>query len=146
MHRGTRALHRLPAVWGPLTLALLICSLLLCAGPAYGAKLRAVGVQQVPLLHSKHPPWIHPDHQNFSGPLGAYLDHLLQGCGVTDGFNISLWANTSRMAEFDVLTGASDIAFPVYRLWATAPTTLSEEAGGGHFLPVLSSPGKAFFL
>ena len=103
--------------------------------------LNAVGVEQIPLLFSGNPPWIHPDHRNFSGPLGAYLDTLLRGCGFNDGFNITRWANTSRMAEFDVLTGVTDIAFPVYRLWASAPTTLSVEAGGGHFLPVLSSPG-----
>lgn len=121
----------------PIVFALLITA-------AAARSLRAVGVQQIPLLHSQHPPWIHPDHQNFSGPLGAYLNHLLVGCGFTDGFNILNWANTSRMAEYDVLVGTSDIGFPVYRLWATAPTTLSEEAGGGHFLPVLSSPGISY--
>ncbi len=101
----------------------------------------AYGVNQIPLLDQNLPSWIHAEHRPYFGPLGAYFNTLLQGCGVDEGFAFKNWTSSGRMAEYDILTTDAEVAFPVARLWRTSSTTLSREAGGAYFLPVIESPG-----
>jgi len=112
-------------------------------GSSYIANFKVSGVEKIPLLKISAQSWMHPKDVPYHGPMGSYFNRLMTGCGYNNNSaNISQWRVTSRMAEYDVLTGVADIAFPIYREWATSPNTLSEEAGGAHFLPVLSSPGS----
>ena len=123
---------------------LYILLFLLAPSPADASPMTAFGVNIIPLLDNTLPPWIHPDHAKYFGPLGAYLQTLLQGCGFSDGFYFRNWTNSSRIAEYDVLTTDAQIGFPIARVWTTSATTLSREAGGAYFLPVIESPGEEY--
>lgn len=122
-------------------------ALLFVATGISAAPLRAWGVQHIPLLF---PPgiasWLNWNDVPQGGPLGTYLDTLLQGCNYSDSFTITNWSETGRNAEFSVVSLPNiDFAFPVPRQWQLSRVTFGPTSGGMVFIPVLSSPGTCLF-